>query len=184
MEKGVQRRKVTPEKKAETLARITPSTDYAALGGCDLVVEAVFFEDPKVKAEVTAKIEAAVGTESIVATNTRTLPISGLAKASARPGNYIGIHFFSPVDKMALVEIIRGKQTGDRATAKALDFVRALKKTRSLHRHSVEDLLSVLPRFRGDIRQVPPCTPPSRSTDRSFMDLAPEGREVERAPAR
>ena len=128
LEKGVQRRKVTPEKKAETLARITPSTDYAALGGCDLVVEAVF-EDPKVKAEVTAKIEAAVGPESIVATNTSTLPISGLAKASARPGNYIGIHFFSPVDKMALVEIIRGKQTGDRAVAKALDFVRALKKT-------------------------------------------------------
>ncbi|MCW1918472.1 3-hydroxyacyl-CoA dehydrogenase NAD-binding domain-containing protein [Rhodobacter sp. KR11] len=126
LEKGVQRRKVTPEKKAEVLARITATTDYAALAPCDLVVEAVF-EDPSVKAEVTAKVEAATG--AILATNTSTLPISGLAKASQRPGSYIGIHFFSPVDKMALVEIIRGKQTEDRAVAKALDFVRALRKT-------------------------------------------------------
>jgi 3-hydroxyacyl-CoA dehydrogenase/enoyl-CoA hydratase/3-hydroxybutyryl-CoA epimerase len=87
------------------------------------------FEDPKVKAEVTARVEAAVGAECIFATNTSTLPISGLARASLRPEQYIGIHFFSPVDKMALVEIIRGKATGERAVAKALDFVRALKKT-------------------------------------------------------
>ena len=128
LDKGIQRRKVTAEKKAEVLGRILATTDYAALAGVDLVVEAVF-EDPKVKAEVTGKVEAAVGAECIYASNTSTLPISALAKASARPDQFIGIHFFSPVDKMNLVEIIRGKQTGDRAVAKALDFVRAIRKT-------------------------------------------------------
>ncbi|GGW44104.1 3-hydroxyacyl-CoA dehydrogenase [Gemmobacter lanyuensis] len=128
LDKGIQRRKVTAEKKAEVLARITATTDYAALAGCDLIVEAVF-EDPKVKAEVTAKVEAATGPDCIFATNTSTLPISGLAKASQRPDQFIGIHFFSPVDKMMLVEIIRGAQTGDRAVAKALDFVRQIRKT-------------------------------------------------------
>ena len=128
LDKGIQRRKVTVEKKAEVLGRILATTDYAALKGCDLVVEAVF-EDPKVKAEVTAKVEAAVGAECIYASNTSTLPISALAKASVRPEQFIGIHFFSPVDKMNLVEIIRGKQTGDRAVAKALDFVREIRKT-------------------------------------------------------
>ena len=128
LDKGIQRRKVTVEKKAEVLGRITATTDYTALAGCDLVVEAVF-EDPKVKAEVTARVEAAVGAECIYASNTSTLPISALAKASGRPEQFIGIHFFSPVDKMNLVEIIRGKQTEDRAVAKALDFVRAIRKT-------------------------------------------------------
>ena len=128
LDKGIQRRKVTPEKKAEVLARITATTDYAALAGCDLIVEAVF-EDMKIKADVTAKVEAAVGPDCIFATNTSTLPISDLAKASGRPDQFIGIHFFSPVDKMMLVEIIRGKQTGDRAVAKALDFVRQIRKT-------------------------------------------------------
>ena len=128
LDKGMKRGKVTAEKKAEVLARIHATTDYAALAGCDLIVEAVF-EDPKVKAEVTAKVEAAVGAECIFATNTSTLPISGLAKASKRPANFIGIHFFSPVDKMNLVEIIRGKETGDVAVAKALDFVRQIRKT-------------------------------------------------------
>lgn len=128
LDKGLKRGKVTPDQKAETLARITATTDYAALAGVDLIVEAVF-EDPKVKAEVTARAEAAAGPQAIFATNTSTLPITGLARASARPEQFIGIHFFSPVDKMNLVEIIRGKQTGDRAVAKALDFVRALRKT-------------------------------------------------------
>ncbi|WP_309664167.1 FAD-dependent oxidoreductase [Tabrizicola sp.] len=128
LDKGIQRRKVTPEKKAEVLARIIATTDYAALSGCDLIVEAVF-EDPKIKAEVTAKVEAATGADCIFATNTSTLPISGLAKASVRADQFIGIHFFSPVDKMNLVEIIRGKATGDRAVAKALDFVRQIRKT-------------------------------------------------------
>jgi 3-hydroxyacyl-CoA dehydrogenase / enoyl-CoA hydratase / 3-hydroxybutyryl-CoA epimerase len=128
MDKGIARGKATAEKKAATLARITATTEYAALTGCDLVVEAVF-EDPKVKAEVTAKAEAVLGDEAIFATNTSTLPISDLAKASRRPGQFIGIHFFSPVEKMALVEIIKGRETGDRAVAKALDFVRQIRKT-------------------------------------------------------
>ena len=128
LDKGIARRKVTAEKKAEVLARITATTDYAALAGCDLIVEAVF-EDMKVKAEVTAKVESAVGAACIFATNTSTLPISELAKASLRPEQFIGIHFFSPVDKMNLVEIIRGKQTGDVAVAKAIDFVRQIRKT-------------------------------------------------------
>jgi 3-hydroxyacyl-CoA dehydrogenase/enoyl-CoA hydratase/3-hydroxybutyryl-CoA epimerase len=128
LDKGIQRRKVTPEKKAEVLGRITATTDYAALKGCDLIVEAVF-EDPKVKAEVTHKVEAATDAACIYATNTSTLPISGLAKASGRADQFVGIHFFSPVDKMNLVEIIRGEATGDRAVAKALDFVRQIRKT-------------------------------------------------------
>ncbi|NJS38469.1 MAG: 3-hydroxyacyl-CoA dehydrogenase [Rhodobacteraceae bacterium] len=126
LDKGMKRGKVTAAKKEEVLGRILATTDYAALKGCDLVVEAVF-EDPKVKAEVTAKVEAA--TDAIYATNTSTLPISGLAGASSQAESFIGIHFFSPVDKMNLVEIIRGKKTGDVAVAKALDFVRQIRKT-------------------------------------------------------
>ncbi|WP_294924015.1 3-hydroxyacyl-CoA dehydrogenase NAD-binding domain-containing protein [uncultured Paracoccus sp.] len=128
LDKAISRRKSTEEKKAEVLARITPTTDYAALDGCDLIVEAVF-EDPAVKAEVTKRAEAVIPQDAIFATNTSTLPIGELAHASARPDQFIGIHFFSPVDKMALVEIIRGAQTGPRAVAKALDFVRQIRKT-------------------------------------------------------
>jgi 3-hydroxyacyl-CoA dehydrogenase / enoyl-CoA hydratase / 3-hydroxybutyryl-CoA epimerase len=127
-DKAIQRRASTAEKKAELLARITATTDYAALAGVDLIVEAVF-EDPKVKAEVTARVIAAVPAGCIFASNTSTLPISGLAKASPRPEQFIGIHFFSPVDRMALVEIIKGRETGDVAVAKALDFVRQIRKT-------------------------------------------------------
>ncbi|MFN4192754.1 MAG: 3-hydroxyacyl-CoA dehydrogenase NAD-binding domain-containing protein [Tabrizicola sp.] len=128
LDKGMKRGKVSAEKKAEVLGRITATTDYSALAGADLIVEAVF-EDPKIKAEVTAKVEAVVGPDCIYATNTSTLPITGLAAASQRPEQFIGIHFFSPVDKMNLVEIIRGRKTGERAVAKALDFVRQIRKT-------------------------------------------------------
>ena len=128
LDKAISRKKSTEEKKAEVLGRITATIDYAALDGCDLVVEAVF-EDPKVKAEVTARAEAAIPADAIFATNTSTLPISDLARASSRPDQFVGIHFFSPVDKMALVEIIKGKRTGPRAVAKALDFVRQIRKT-------------------------------------------------------
>ncbi|HEY5796253.1 MAG TPA: FAD-dependent oxidoreductase [Bosea sp. (in: a-proteobacteria)] len=110
------------------LGRITATADYAALKGCDLVVEAVF-EDPKVKAEVIAKVEAVVGPKTIFGSNTSTLPITGLATTSQRPQNFIGIHFFSPVEKMLLVEVIMAKKTGKKALAMALDFVRAIKKT-------------------------------------------------------
>ena len=128
LDKGMKRGKVTEEKKAEVLDRITATTDYDALKGCDLIVEAVF-EDPKVKAEVTAKAEAVMNAGGIFATNTSTLPITMLSKASSRPEQFIGIHFFSPVDKMLLVEIIKGRDTGDIAVAKALDFVRQIRKT-------------------------------------------------------
>ena len=128
LDKGLKRGRVSEDQKAAMLARITPTTDYAALKGCDLIVEAVF-EDPKVKAEVTQRAMAQVGEECIFATNTSTLPITDLAQASPRPEDFIGIHFFSPVDKMLLVEIIRGKATGDRAVARALDFVRQIRKT-------------------------------------------------------
>lgn len=127
LDKGIERRKVTPEKKDEVLGRITATTDYAALAGVDLIVEAVF-EDPAVKADVTKKAEAAAP-DAIFATNTSTLPITSLAGASRHPKEFIGIHFFSPVDRMALVEIIRGNETGDVAVAKALDFVRQIRKT-------------------------------------------------------
>lgn len=110
------------------LARIQTSADYADLFTCDLVIEAVF-EDPAVKAEVIAKVEAVIRPDAIFASNTSTLPITGLAKTSARPEQFVGIHFFSPVEKMMLVEIIKGDQTGDPALAAALDYVRAIKKT-------------------------------------------------------
>jgi 3-hydroxyacyl-CoA dehydrogenase/enoyl-CoA hydratase/3-hydroxybutyryl-CoA epimerase len=110
------------------LARIHPSADYAALKGCDLVVEAVF-EDRGVKRQATEKAQAVVGGEVIFASNTSTLPIGSLAETAQKPENFIGIHFFSPVDKMMLVEVIMGAKTSQRALATALDFVRAIKKT-------------------------------------------------------
>jgi 3-hydroxyacyl-CoA dehydrogenase / enoyl-CoA hydratase / 3-hydroxybutyryl-CoA epimerase len=110
------------------LARIHPSADYADLKGCDLIVEAVF-EDRAVKREATEKAQAALGPDVIFASNTSTLPISSLAETSQKPENFIGIHFFSPVDKMMLVEIIMGAKTGSKALATAIDFVRAIKKT-------------------------------------------------------
>ncbi|MEE4117798.1 MAG: 3-hydroxyacyl-CoA dehydrogenase NAD-binding domain-containing protein [Paracoccaceae bacterium] len=127
-EKGVKRGKTSPQKAEEMVARITATDAAEDLAGCDLIVEAVF-EDMSVKAEITQRVEAVVGEDCIFATNTSTLPISELAKASKRPDRFIGIHFFSPVEKMMLVEIIKGRETGDRALAKALDFVRQIRKT-------------------------------------------------------
>ncbi len=128
LDKGMSRKKVTQEKKDTVLGQITATTDLQALAGADLIVEAVF-EDVGVKAEITKEVEAIVGEDCIFATNTSTLPITELAKASVRPEQFIGIHFFSPVDKMLLVEIIKGEQTGDRAVAKSLDFARQIRKT-------------------------------------------------------
>ena len=112
----------------QLLAQITPTADYAALKDCDLVIEAVF-EDRKVKADVIAKIQAVIGDNVIFASNTSTLPITSLATEFKDPARFIGIHFFSPVDRMMLVEIILGKKTGDKALAAALDYVRAIRKT-------------------------------------------------------
>ncbi len=128
LDKRVKRRKITAEAAKEVLARITPSADFADLSGCDLVIEAVF-EDRDIKADVTRRSEAVLGDEAVFASNTSTLPITGLAEASARPERFIGIHFFSPVEKMPLVEIILGEKTGDEALARALDYVRQIRKT-------------------------------------------------------
>ena len=127
-DKGIKLKKTTLEQKAALLDRINATTDYADLADCDLIIEAVF-EDLGVKAEVTKNVEAVINSDCIFATNTSTLPISDLAKASTRPDQFIGIHFFSPVEKMLLVEIIKGHSTGDRAVAKALDYVRQIRKT-------------------------------------------------------
>ncbi|MEO3477714.1 3-hydroxyacyl-CoA dehydrogenase NAD-binding domain-containing protein [Phaeobacter sp. CAU 1743] len=128
LDKGIKRGKVTAEKKEAMLGLINATPDLDALKGCDLIIEAVF-EDPAVKAEMTQKVEAIIPEDCIFASNTSTLPITDLAKASSRPEQFIGIHFFSPVEKMLLVEIIKGKETGDRAVAKALDYVRQIRKT-------------------------------------------------------
>ena len=110
------------------LDRILPTADFAALSDVDLVIEAVF-EDPAVKDATIRKAEAAMPASAVFASNTSTLPISDLAGSFSRPADFVGIHFFSPVDRMMLVEIIRGRQTGDKAVAAAFDFVRALGKT-------------------------------------------------------
>jgi 3-hydroxyacyl-CoA dehydrogenase/enoyl-CoA hydratase/3-hydroxybutyryl-CoA epimerase len=112
---------------AALLARITPTDQAADLSGCDLIIEAVF-EKRELKAAVTREAEPMLAAGGFFASNTSTLPISGLATASARPEKFIGIHFFSPVDKMKLVEIIRGRQTDDETVARAFDYVQALGK--------------------------------------------------------
>ncbi|MER9072360.1 3-hydroxyacyl-CoA dehydrogenase NAD-binding domain-containing protein [Mesorhizobium sp. M0904] len=124
----VKKGRAKPQDKDRLLSLITPTADYADLAGCDLVVEAVF-EDSAVKKDATEQAEAVLKPSAIFASNTSTIPITSLARNSARPKNFIGIHFFSPVDKMMLVEIILGKKTGDKALATAIDFVRAIKKT-------------------------------------------------------
>lgn len=126
--KGVARGKVSKDKGDALLARITPTTDYNDLKDVDMIIEAVF-EDPEIKADVIKKTEAVIGKDVIFASNTSTLPITGLAKNSERPDQFIGIHFFSPVDKMPLVEIIPGEKSGDRALATSLDYVKLIKKT-------------------------------------------------------
>jgi 3-hydroxyacyl-CoA dehydrogenase/enoyl-CoA hydratase/3-hydroxybutyryl-CoA epimerase len=128
LDKAIARGKSTEAKKEALLSKITPTTDYALLEGCDLVIEAVF-ESVKIKADVTAKAEAVIPDTAIFASNTSTLPITGLATASKRPESFIGIHFFSPVDKMPLVEVIVGEKTSDEAIARSLDYIQQIRKT-------------------------------------------------------
>ncbi len=122
LDKAVKRGRSTVEKRDALLARITPTADYEVLAGCDLVIEAVF-EDRAVKADVTRQAQAVLGADVVFASNTSTLPISGLAQASLKPAHFIGLHFFSPVDKMPLVEIIVGKATSNETLAKGFDYV-------------------------------------------------------------
>ncbi|WP_144097527.1 3-hydroxyacyl-CoA dehydrogenase NAD-binding domain-containing protein [Croceicoccus sediminis] len=119
---------MSQDKADAILGRITATDDFALLEGCDLIVEAVF-EDLAIKAETTAKAEAVIPETAVFGSNTSTLPISELAKASKRPDQFIGIHFFSPVDRMSLVEVIMGQQTSAETLAKALDYVAQLRKT-------------------------------------------------------
>jgi len=128
LDKAVKKGRSTPEKRDALLARIKATTKYEDLTGCDLVIEAVF-EDRAIKADVTKKAEAVLAADKVFASNTSTLPITGLAQASSRPKNFIGLHFFSPVDKMPLVEIIVGKETSDETLAKGFDYVLQIGKT-------------------------------------------------------
>ncbi len=123
----VEQGKLSPQDQAALLARISATDRAADLQGCDLIIEAVF-ENRELKAQVTREAEPMLAAGGFFASNTSTLPIGGLAQASARPEKFIGIHFFSPVDKMKLVEIIRGKQTDDETVARAFDYVQAIGK--------------------------------------------------------
>jgi 3-hydroxyacyl-CoA dehydrogenase/enoyl-CoA hydratase/3-hydroxybutyryl-CoA epimerase len=126
--KAVSRGRSTQEKADEILARITATTDAAAAEGAEIVIEAVF-EDPAVKKQVMDEIQPHLAPDALLGSNTSTLPITGLAGNVSRPADFIGLHFFSPVDKMPLLEIIRGKETSDEALYRALDLAKLIKKT-------------------------------------------------------
>ena len=128
LDKKVSRGQLTAEQRENTLARIHPTQDDADLAGCDLIIEAVF-EDRELKARVSAAAQRVVGADAVIASNTSTLPISGLATAVPDQGKFIGLHFFSPVDKMPLVEIIKGAHTSDETLARGFDFVLQINKT-------------------------------------------------------
>jgi len=127
LDKAISKNRSTPEKAEVLLSKIEATADPASMKDCDLVIEAVF-EDPKLKAIVTAETEAVLGADKVYASNTSTIPITELAKASSRPDNFIGIHFFSPVEKMPLVEIIVGEKTEAKAIAAAVDYTVAIGK--------------------------------------------------------
>ncbi len=128
LDKAVSKGRSSESQRDEVLARITPTDRTADLEGCDLVIEAVF-EDTQVKHQVYAEAEDVVADDALIASNTSTLPITGLAEGVRRRADFIGLHFFSPVDKMPLVEIIRGEQTSDESLARAFDVVRQIDKT-------------------------------------------------------
>ncbi|MFN8217126.1 MAG: 3-hydroxyacyl-CoA dehydrogenase NAD-binding domain-containing protein, partial [Solirubrobacterales bacterium] len=126
--KGVERGRTSEEKGRALLDRIHPTADPADAAGADLLIEAVF-ENPELKANVFAEIEPHLAPDALLGSNTSTLPITGLAEHVTRPTDFIGLHFFSPVDKMPLLEIIKGKQTGETALYRALDFAKQIAKT-------------------------------------------------------
>jgi len=128
LNKAIKRGYSTEEKAQALLNMIHPTTDYADLEDCELVIEAVF-ESRQIKAVVTARTEAVIPENAIFASNTSTLPITGLAEASERPESFIGLHFFSPVDKMPLVELIVGEKSSDEAIARGLDYIQQIRKT-------------------------------------------------------
>ena len=176
LNKGIKLGKTSQDQKESILSKILPTTNLNALSEADLIIEAVF-EDPKVKSDITKEVERTISRECIFASNTSTLPINDLAKASSRPDQFIGIHFFSPVEKMRLVEIIRGKQTNDTAVAKALDFVRQIKKTPIV----VNDARffyanrCIIPYINEGIRMVSEGIPPSMVNNAAQMLGFPVG---------
>ena len=127
-DKAISKKLSTAEKKETILSHITATDDYAKLSDVDMVIEAVF-EDSEVKKAATEMAEAHMPKDAIFASNTSTIPISDLAKFSKRPEQFVGIHFFSPVNMMLLVETIRGDKTGDKAIAMSLDYISKIKKT-------------------------------------------------------
>mgnify|MGYP006078253665 FL=1 len=128
LEKSIALKKITSEKAKAIIDRIHITTDFNDLKDCDLIIEAVF-ENREIKADVTEKTEKVIADSVIFASNTSTLPITGLAKASSRPKSFIGMHFFSPVERMPLVEIIMGEESSDEALAKSLDYIQQIRKT-------------------------------------------------------
>jgi 3-hydroxyacyl-CoA dehydrogenase/enoyl-CoA hydratase/3-hydroxybutyryl-CoA epimerase len=128
VDKAISRGRSTQEKGDALLELITATADPAAAEGADLVIEAVF-EDPQVKAQVFAEIEPFLAEGALLGSNTSTLPITQLAEGVSRPADFIGLHFFSPVDKMPLLEIIKGEQTNDATVYRALDVAKQIKKT-------------------------------------------------------
>ncbi len=128
LDKKVARGQLTREQREDILARIHATENDADLAGCDLIIEAVF-EDRELKAKVSSAAQAVVGPDAVIASNTSTLPISGLATAVPDQTKFIGLHFFSPVEKMPLVEIIKGAHTSDETLARGFDFVLQIKKT-------------------------------------------------------
>ncbi|QGV77603.1 3-hydroxyacyl-CoA dehydrogenase NAD-binding domain-containing protein [Streptomyces ficellus] len=128
LDKALSRGRTTEAQRDELLARITPTADPADLAGCDAVIEAVF-EDTALKHKVFQEIQEIVEPDALLCSNTSTLPITLLSEGVDRPADFIGLHFFSPVDKMPLVEIIRGERSGDEALARAFDLVRQINKT-------------------------------------------------------
>ena len=128
VKRAVEKSRMTEARAQALLGNIRPTTDYADLAGCDLIIEAVF-EDREIKKGVIEQADKVIPGTAILASNTSTLPISGLAQMARRPKSFIGLHFFSPVDRMPLVEVILGKETSEEALARALDFVRQIRKT-------------------------------------------------------
>ena len=127
MGKRIERQRMTEAERDAVLSRVTATSEFSQLQGCELVIEAVY-EDRELKAGVTKQAESVLDENAIFASNTSTLPITGLASKSQRPHNFIGLHFFSPVDRMQLVEVITGEQTSDECLARSLDFVKRIGK--------------------------------------------------------
>jgi 3-hydroxyacyl-CoA dehydrogenase/enoyl-CoA hydratase/3-hydroxybutyryl-CoA epimerase len=128
LDKALARGRTTPDKRDALLARITPTAEPADLAGCDAVIEAVF-EDTALKRKVFQEVQHIVAPDALLCSNTSTLPVSELAEGVERGTDFLGLHFFSPVDRMPLVEIVRGRRTGDEALARAFDLVRQIRKT-------------------------------------------------------